>query len=92
MKQFENRTKCVAETMEQFDVPVPGTNLTLHVNGSLVLGESLADLGGIAGAYRAYTHRLANDTAFANSEARVSKLFKDLNATLDNRQLYFVAW
>ena len=87
---FKNRTACVVKTYEAFDVPAPGNkNLTLHVNGHLTLGENLADMGGIAGAYRAYTERLMNDTAFAQSEARITKAF---NGTLNNKQLYFVAW
>jgi predicted metalloendopeptidase len=56
-KNYEARALCV---QKQFDAyTFEGQN----VNGKLVLGESIADLGGLAIAYRAYRGTLANRPA-----------------------------
>jgi putative endopeptidase len=52
-KKFTDRTDCVAKQFDSFEVE-PG----LHQNGRLVLGESVADLGGLTVAYAAYEKSL----------------------------------
>jgi putative endopeptidase len=54
LKNFQSRAKCVSD---QFDGYVVDGDL--HENGKLVLGESIADLGGLAIAYAAYEKSLA---------------------------------
>jgi len=53
LKNFNARAKCVSD---QFDGYVVDGDL--HENGKLVLGESIADLGGLAIAYAAYEESL----------------------------------
>jgi putative endopeptidase len=52
-KKFNARTDCVVKQFDSFEVE-PG----LHENGKLVVGESVADLGGLTLAYRAYEKSL----------------------------------
>jgi putative endopeptidase len=48
-KSFDERASCVQKQFDGYEVE-PG----LHENGKLVLGESIADLGGLAISYAAY--------------------------------------
>jgi putative endopeptidase len=48
-KNFDERANCVQKQFDSYEVE-PG----LHENGKLVLGESIADLGGLAISYAAY--------------------------------------
>jgi putative endopeptidase len=48
-KNFDERATCVRQQFDGFEVE-PG----LHENGKLVLGESIADLGGLSISYAAY--------------------------------------
>src|SRR5215470_10367500 len=48
-KNFDERASCVEKQFDGYEVE-PG----LHENGKLVLGESIADLGGLAISYAAY--------------------------------------
>jgi len=52
-KKFKERTDCVVNQFDGYEVE-PG----LHQNGKLVVGESVADLGGLAVAYAAYQKSL----------------------------------
>jgi predicted metalloendopeptidase len=52
-KKFNARTDCVVKQFDEYEVE-PG----LHQNGKLVVGESVADLGGLAVAYAAYQKSL----------------------------------
>jgi predicted metalloendopeptidase len=52
-KKFKVRTDCVVKQFDGYEVE-PG----LHQNGKLVVGESVADLGGLAVAYAAYQKSL----------------------------------
>jgi endothelin-converting enzyme/putative endopeptidase len=52
-KKFTARTDCVVKQFDAFEVE-PG----LHENGKLVVGESVADLGGLTVAYAAYQKSL----------------------------------
>jgi putative endopeptidase len=52
-KNFDERAGCVQTQFDGYEVE-PG----LHQNGKLVLGESIADLGGLAIAYAAYEKSL----------------------------------
>jgi putative endopeptidase len=52
-KNFDERATCVEKQFDGYEVE-PG----LHQNGKLVLGESIADLGGLAIAYAAYEKSL----------------------------------
>jgi putative endopeptidase len=52
-KKFTDRTNCVVQQFDSFEVE-PG----LHQKGQLVVGESVADLGGLTVAYAAYQKSL----------------------------------
>jgi putative endopeptidase len=52
-KKFTERTNCVVQQFDAFEVE-PG----LHQKGQLVVGESVADLGGLTVAYAAYKKSL----------------------------------
>ena len=52
-KNFDERATCVQQQFDGYEVE-PG----LHENGKLVLGESIADLGGLAISYAAYEKSL----------------------------------
>jgi putative endopeptidase len=52
-KKFNARTDCVVHQFDSFEVE-PG----LHEQGKLVVGESVADLGGLTVAYKAYEKSL----------------------------------
>ena len=52
-KKFSERTDCVVKQFDSFEVE-PG----LHQNGKLVVGESVADLGGLTVAFAAYQKSL----------------------------------
>ena len=52
-KKFTDRTNCVVQQFDSFEVE-PG----LHEKGQLVVGESVADLGGLTVAYAAYQKSL----------------------------------
>ena len=58
LKNFEARAKCVEK---QFDAYV--VEADLHENGKLVLGESIADLGGVKIAHRAFLKSLEGKPA-----------------------------
>ncbi|HEX5413805.1 MAG TPA: M13 family metallopeptidase [Terriglobia bacterium] len=58
LKNFNQRAKCVEK---QFDGFIGVDNI--HENGKLVLGESIADLGGLTIAYRAYQKSLEGQPA-----------------------------
>ena len=50
-KRFQERTGCV---VRQFDGYAIDGDSSIHINGKLVLGESIGDLGGVKIAYRAF--------------------------------------
>jgi putative endopeptidase len=52
-KKFTDRTNCVVQQFDSYEVE-PG----LHQKGALVVGESVADLGGLTVAYAAYQKSL----------------------------------
>jgi putative endopeptidase len=60
LKQFNERTKCVADEYSGFEV-APGQSL----NGRLTLGENTADNGGLRIAFRALEETLAKEGASA---------------------------
>jgi putative endopeptidase len=53
LKNFQTRAACIVKQFDSFEVE-PG----LHENGKLVLGESIADLGGLTIAHAAYEKSL----------------------------------
>jgi putative endopeptidase len=55
LKNFKERTACVEKQFDSFVVVDD-----LHENGKLVLGESIADLGGLTIAHMAFDRTLAN--------------------------------
>ncbi len=60
-KNFDQRAACVIQQFDSFEVE-PG----LHENGKLVVGESIADLGGLLVAYAAYQKSLEGKPRPAN--------------------------
>ena len=75
LKNFEERATCVEK---QFDAYVVEGDL--HENGKLVLGESIADLGGLSIALRAYDRSRAGKPPVAPIDG------------LTDRQRFFVSW
>ncbi|MGB9181243.1 MAG: M13 family metallopeptidase [Pyrinomonadaceae bacterium] len=53
LKNFNSRTECVVKQFDAFEV-----EKGLHQNGKLVVGESVADLGGLTVAYAAFKKSL----------------------------------
>ena len=74
-KKFTERTNCVVQQFDAFEVE-PG----LHQKGQLVVGESVADLGGLTVAYAAYKKSL-------QGKARP----KDING-FTPEQRFFLGW
>lgn len=66
-KKFDARAECVAKQFDNF-VAVAG----VHENGHLVLGESIADLGGLIIAYNAF-----HKTPEANSHQKIDGFTPD---------------
>jgi predicted metalloendopeptidase len=75
LKNFQERATCVEK---QFDAYVVEGDL--HENGKLVLGESIADLGGLSIALRAYERNREGKPAAAPI------------AGLTDRQRFFLSW
>jgi putative endopeptidase len=53
LKQFEERSKCVVHQFDGFTIED-----TIHLHGDQVVGESIADLGGVTLSYKAYMKSL----------------------------------
>jgi putative endopeptidase len=62
-KNFKERATCVSEQFDGYEVE-PG----LHQNGKLVLGESIADLGGLTISYAAYEKSLSGKQRTADKD------------------------
>ena len=73
-QQFESLSSCVEQQFAGYDV---GDGV--HMNGKLVLGESIADLGGLQIAYRAY------EASLEGKERRVIDGFTP-------EQRFFIGW
>jgi putative endopeptidase len=73
-KNFEQRAECVQHQFDNYEVQ-PG----VHENGKLVLGESIADLGGITIAYKAFKM-----TPEGKSDRKIQGFTPD--------QRFFLAW
>lgn len=61
LKNFKDRAKCVVDQFSGYEVE-PG----LHQNGNLVVGESIADLGGLTIAYSALKKSMEGKSRPAN--------------------------
>ncbi len=75
LKNFQTRSECVINQFSSFEVE-PG----LNVQGKLVAGESIADLGGLAMAYDAFQKSLAGKPRPANIDG------------LTAEQRFFLGW
>jgi putative endopeptidase len=73
-KNFEARAECVEHQFDDYEVQ-PG----VHENGKLVLGESIADLGGLTIAYKAF-----KKTPEGSSTRKIGGFTPD--------QRFFLAW
>jgi len=76
LNKFHSRTACVVEQFNAF--PIDG-DPNIHINGNLVLGESIGDLGGLKIAYVAF-----KKTPQGQSDATIDGLTPD--------QQFFIAW
>jgi len=74
-KKFTDRTNCVVQQFDSYEVE-PG----LHQKGALVVGESVADLGGLTVAYAAYQKSLQG-----------KRTRKDING-FTPEQRFFLGW
>jgi predicted metalloendopeptidase len=60
LANFQQRADCIATTYSEFNVaPAKDNQPAININGKLVTGESIADLGGATLALRAYEKSLA---------------------------------
>jgi len=82
--QFAQRAQCVVRMYNAFETPFGA------VDGSLTLGENLADLGGLGAAYAAYEHAYADQVRHRAVqpayEAAVAAVF---GADMTRQRLFF---
>lgn len=76
LEKFRSRTACVVKQFNQF--PIDG-DPSIHINGNLVLGESIGDLGGVKIAYLAF-----KKTPQGQSDVAIDGFSPD--------QQFFIAW
>ncbi len=76
LKKFQAKTACVVKQFDGFRIDGPDD---IHINGKLVLGESIGDLAGLKIAYRAF-----KKTAQGRSEEKIDGFTPD--------QQFFIAW
>ena len=76
MTKFEAKTQCVVKQFDGFKIDGPDD---IHINGKLVLGESIGDLAGLKIAYRAF-----KKTAQGQSDEKIGGFTPD--------QQFFIAW
>lgn len=81
--RFETSAQCIADLYSGYEV-TPGANL----DGELVLGESIADLGGMHQSYNTYVHWRSDSAAQAAEEsAAIAEAFN-----MSDAQLFMVAF
>ncbi len=87
-KAFARRAKVIIDQADQFEV-LPG----IHLKGKLVIGESIADLGGLEIAYHALTAKLKDKTKHTSADTlKTEKVFfisfaaTECGATREERQ------
>ncbi len=76
LTKFQAKTACVAKQFDGYKIDGPDN---IHINGKLVLGESIGDLAGLKIAYRAF-----KKTAQGQSNEKVDGFTPD--------QQFFIAW
>lgn len=76
LDKFHAKTSCVEKQFDNFRIDGPDD---IHINGKLVLGESIGDLAGLKIAYRAF-----EKTAQGQSDAKIDGFTPD--------QQFFIAW
>ena len=76
LTKFQAKTACVIKQFDGFKID--GAD-DIHINGKLVLGESIGDLAGLKIAYRAF-----KKTAQGQSDAKIDGFTPD--------QQFFIAW
>merc|ERR1711974_148412 len=77
LTKFHNRTKCVSDFYSKLTV----NNGTGVVNGTLTMGENVADMGGVKRAFDAY---IARTESFGDEERLLS--------AYSSRQMFFIAY
>jgi len=76
LKKFQAKTSCVVKQFNGFKIDGPDD---IHINGNLVLGESIGDLAGLKIAYLAF-----KKTAQGKSEEKIDGFTPD--------QQFFIGW
>ncbi len=76
MTKFQAKTACVVKQFDGFRIDGPDD---IHINGKLVLGESIGDLAGLKIAYKAF-----KKTAQGQSSEKIDGFTPD--------QQFFIAW
>jgi endothelin-converting enzyme/putative endopeptidase len=76
LTKFQAKTACVVKQFDGYRIDGPGD---IHINGELVLGESIGDLAGLKIAYRAF-----KKTAQGQSNEKIDGFAPD--------QQFFIAW
>jgi endothelin-converting enzyme/putative endopeptidase len=76
LKKFQAKTACVVKQFDGYRIDGPDD---IHINGKLVLGESIGDLAGLKIAYRAF-----KKTAQGQSTEKIDGFTPD--------QQFFIAW
>ncbi|KAL4782410.1 hypothetical protein BJX76DRAFT_332717 [Aspergillus varians] len=80
VKNFKDRAQCFIDQYSEFTVH--GKDSELHVSGKLTLGENIADSGGIAAAFHAWSKRDE-----AHSEPHLPGL-----SAFSKEQLFFISY
>jgi len=76
LTKFQAKTSCVVKQFDSFKIDGPDD---IHINGKLVLGESIGDLAGLKIAYRAF-----KKTTQGQSDTKIDGFTPD--------QQFFIAW
>jgi putative endopeptidase len=97
-REFENRAKCYVSLYDKYKP----AGLDVNVNGSLTLGENLADGNGIKISFTAFRNALASvERAAAQTQGKNTSSSHVVNERpknallareLTNNQLFFVSW
>ena len=84
-RQFNIDAQCIAQSRSRVETQIPG----VYLNGNLVLGESIADIGGIETALDAMELWEANKLSDEDKQLYDAALY-EIFPTYDRRQLFFL--
>lgn len=82
--EFDTRATCMRKQYSKFVVLGENDKPLMYLNGSLTLGENIADNGGVSLAYDAYQKYMQSPNAVVPTATKLS--------ALEANQLFFVAF